>query len=479
MSENMSLPSSNPDKRDPFILKDVNTNGCELPQSVSDAALIVNPCNNDEIIIFGGYYRGSIFVYNKVKNEVQQLDEDIPCNGSIAAVYAIPGSKKHSLIIFWIPNTIEHSYYTIFDAKTMSFGKHERKDDTHIDKVLLSIGATMHKYKNWLFIIGGHNWNNSEMFIYDIADECRFQYVGCIDLTVGNFNQRVLTYHGSIIQFADSKRIKFVVFGGLDTKSVSFPFNKSFGTIEIDLGILNKFYLIEYDEKNINNVNEKNDKMSIMDCAIDITTDAKEWQNHNCNINNGEFKNDKYPMVENSDENYNSNACLSYFSYHWYNSRYLIIIGGQLSPLEWTDCVDQLSSNQADRVNDPAYQYRVLNQIVCFDFLTKIWYCKQDNYNYRLEIGLMGHQTIMIKENDGLFLYLFGGCTSNSYSSSMQKYCWKLDLIKGIDWTIERIVWIAFFKNENNAKCILAKIPKDVVNLVLSFIKRRFLFDTR
>ena len=40
-----------------------------------------------------------------------------------------------------------------------------------------------------------------------------------------------------------------------------------------------------------------------------------------------------------------------------------------------------------------------------------------------------------------------------------------------IDWECERIIWIGFNKNLSNIKCFFAKIPKDLVLLVLSFLK--------
>ena len=40
-----------------------------------------------------------------------------------------------------------------------------------------------------------------------------------------------------------------------------------------------------------------------------------------------------------------------------------------------------------------------------------------------------------------------------------------------IPWICERIIWIAYKKNEDNDECLLAQMPKDIFQLILSFVK--------
>ena len=46
-------------------------------------------------------------------------------------------------------------------------------------------------------------------------------------------------------------------------------------------------------------------------------------------------------------------------------------------------------------------------------------------------------------------------------------YC-LLDLLD--KWNIERLIWIAFYKNDKNNQCIIDKLPKDVVLFILTFL---------
>ena len=44
--------------------------------------------------------------------------------------------------------------------------------------------------------------------------------------------------------------------------------------------------------------------------------------------------------------------------------------------------------------------------------------------------------------------------------------------ISQIKWKNERLLWIAYIKNQNNCKlCLLATLSKDIIKLILSFLK--------
>lgn len=40
-----------------------------------------------------------------------------------------------------------------------------------------------------------------------------------------------------------------------------------------------------------------------------------------------------------------------------------------------------------------------------------------------------------------------------------------------LEWKIERLVWLAFEKNDNNDNCGLSTVPKDVLKHILSYLK--------
>ena len=40
---------------------------------------------------------------------------------------------------------------------------------------------------------------------------------------------------------------------------------------------------------------------------------------------------------------------------------------------------------------------------------------------------------------------------------------------ESLEWIIERVIWIAFFKNKNNQDCLVSSLPKSLVYYLLSF----------
>ena len=52
-------------------------------------------------------------------------------------------------------------------------------------------------------------------------------------------------------------------------------------------------------------------------------------------------------------------------------------------------------------------------------------------------------------------------------------FYWSFDVFSNygfIDWKIERLIWIAFLKNDENDKCLIKKLPKDIVKHVMKFL---------
>ena len=38
-------------------------------------------------------------------------------------------------------------------------------------------------------------------------------------------------------------------------------------------------------------------------------------------------------------------------------------------------------------------------------------------------------------------------------------------------WKSERVLWIAYKKNDNNPDCLLAQMPKDIISHIISFVQ--------
>ena len=100
------------------ILQDVNrANPCEFPAGVSDSAVIANPCNNDEILIFGGYKSNDIYIYTKSTNTIKKNKVSIDTIRLITGVHVVLGNSKNTVIVLWnYPAS-----YRVFDCDKMDF----------------------------------------------------------------------------------------------------------------------------------------------------------------------------------------------------------------------------------------------------------------------------------------------------------------------------------------------------------------------
>ena len=47
---------------------------------------------------------------------------------------------------------------------------------------------------------------------------------------------------------------------------------------------------------------------------------------------------------------------------------------------------------------------------------------------------------------------------------------WKIKIDRRIEWNIERIIWIAFYQNKDNKKCLIQLLPKDIVKKILALL---------
>ena len=142
----------------------------DLPTPVLDAALIQNPSNPAQILIFGGHDTKLTMIYDVTTNEYQSefvsLEEIIPSNGIINSINAINGTTDKTIILFGSVttetyNSDEKTFYAIYNVETQQLeqigdnGKHYiMADDTN--KLCCSMGTRICKYKNYLFSTGGN-----------------------------------------------------------------------------------------------------------------------------------------------------------------------------------------------------------------------------------------------------------------------------------------------------------------------------------
>ena len=54
-----------------------------------------------------------------------------------------------------------------------------------------------------------------------------------------------------------------------------------------------------------------------------------------------------------------------------------------------------------------------------------------------------------------------------------KKYCLFNIYKYYVSYNIERIIWIGFYKNETNGKCLMNKLAKDLIIYILHFVGKR------
>ena len=160
---------------------------------------------------------------------------------------------------------------------------------------------------------------------------------------------------------------------------------------------------------------------------------------------------------------------LSYWSFGCHligNDRYLLLIGGR------TQEANSFVTNTS--ISD------LIDKLVYFDFKLNKWTVS----NYVLPKSVASVKSVMV---DQWKLHIFGKMQSTFTDGFVH---WSIHLAQLFEWQIRRVVWIGFYKNgidwnnrindsidDNNDNtnnqetfCLFAKIPKDIVHYVFSFL---------
>ena len=208
------------------------------------------------------------------------------------------------------------------------------------------------------------------------------------------------------------------------------------------------------------------------------------------------------------------NKWLEYHDIQFVNNRYLMLIGGMLyanhEEMNSKNTNSQFYLNvNVDFGNGRGFQPQRLylanafdqpmavchSYTIVFDFDTREWYNLMTNQNFndmnvKNQLQLFYHRTIIANENQfgctdmtRKSLYVlkhvmrkktvdqtvwFTLSVSQTFNVIDGLSCLKLSFGAPLKWDIERVVWIGYCKNENNAICYLSKLPKDLIKLILS-----------
>ena len=505
-------------------MKSRNQFHISLPSAIIDAGVIQNPKNAEEILVFGGHQNTSTMTYNTSSGKYtenfvclnQILNGDNPKD--LQSVNAIAGTTNDKIILVgsaWTSLRTQQPFYAVYNVHINKFEQLNTQKSSNSNPYCIIAGDTtkMHcflgsricKYKNYLISTGGNlKTSRSKVFIYDISDELKPKFIFTIELN-DNDSEGRYSSHGIVIlehrkhnisitvkHSPNDDIITLLLFGGSETSFIA-----SFCEIEINLSGLKQ---IEYSRRLIDNSDDRDEETEVGkndNCNRFFKIDynpAKRW---NLNELKQQWNKLCVKRAHCSEFSY-----YGYFTYQWYDERYLIILGGNAT-------------------------YNLFDLISVYDFKKKLWFlgCKK----YKLPKPMLGLRSVIVKENgwngnyktmktnsvseknnkknkkngnsnenndenkndfvnvgncknknnylrnrsQNVVLHVMGGCDKWGYDGST--FHWKVQLRNNIDWNIERLIWIAHLKNDDNTqRCKLTLLSKDVILHVLLFLQQRF-----
>ena len=466
-------------------LKDLNEScQCKFQQNASNIAVIQNPCNKNELLIFSCEEVFNVHCYNTVRNKITTKKINfIPKKGYnkyYAGVQAVSGNTNDTVIVLWGFNHYDTNY-GVFNCKNIQFDfvitSHQQTAITNVNSILHTQTcytdekceapaadiavlsqtrniqcAKVHKIDNFLFVFCGSNPNlniREDVVIYDITDQYKPKRIYAKDIAfLSHFG-----WDGSIMF---SKKVVKKKDSNLDDKFT----NRNYFVRFLFLGCHNFNFDSRFREINFD-INVNSDDSCYIQCKH-MHANQNEWGiSQLSNIYQDIITKEKHSTRRYATNYYPKCAPFSQSSYHWYKSRYLIVVGGSFSG----------QSMASDR-------------ILCFDYKLKRWYINQKNYKYKMPISLFDHKSILIQDKHELYLHVFGGhdydpvpyYVQTSWKLANPNGCLKFRLAKRVGWNVERLIWIGHLKNykmkkDGNGDCIFARMPKDLIHVVLSFIQ--------
>ena len=500
--------------------EDLSKDGLSLPVPMADIAISYNPSNKDEILLMGGFLNSTIYIYNNKTDEFKQIFpgfEQLYQGTKLSGALVVSGPTPDTVLLMGKFYGTKTGFYAVFDTKKLIFKPILKRQlgncSSSIEKRLLNNhlrsnyclfdnkkrnlfnlhtgGAKLNRFKNYLIASGSYHFKN-KISIFEIdCDTLLPKLIKVIELYDVKMVSFEYVFHGAVIIKSNyiSNCIELLLFGGRRQY-----FETSFCKVGIDFEILkgsikngvNNMGRRNSDDDTIN----KNNHVSGLDeqfsdahkiTAIDKTDDAEnkgDYDGISIEFNPRHWVGD-FSKIKQLDI-FRCAFKLYYFTYHWIDNRYLIVIGGRT--------IDTISK-----------------EIIYFDNK----YGKWNHLPFTLPYEIFGHASIICNkynkvnndkfknvdtctstsdDNAGKILRIMGGCDKMSSNNATLNVHWKLNITRNFAWKFERIIWIAFYKNEfdskhkhlddmNDGYCYFGIMPKDVVLSILLFLRNQSIFD--
>ena len=112
--------------------------------------------------------------------------------------------------------------------------------------------------------------------------------------------------------------------------------------------------------------------------------------------------------------------------------------------------------------------------------LQNSWLLKRYKYNLSFIIkqytqiskyyqpSLMDKIALRYRRNRKIHIHIIDARNEQQVTRIMSDDCYD------VEWIYERLIWIGYYKNDQNQHCFLKNVPKVLLLLILSFLKTRF-----
>ena len=382
-----------------------------LPKSLSQVGLIHNASKEEELLLIGSYEYSDIYAYNINSQEYKRVINLEKAFGNTTGVSALSGTINNIdiVVVFGGSSNRRLTQKPYFKMAVVN---------TKTMKLCLSNNGEMKNQDEMVHTTGcrGHLYN--EYFIVS-GGYTGSSLLSIYQLNVVKNNMIEARMRKQVMLPSDSQyRYHGSVLFEIDKSTIqvilcggeSAGFKKSFLTVLIDLSDKREIQ-IEFKSNAFSDVDFAPLKLAGIDIA------ERYWG----------------------------------FTCHLIKNRYIIFIGG----------------NNIDT-------QEILDSIFYFDTRLRKWHV----CNKHLPSKLCDHSSIVLNNCNGNLINILGGCrTPNSSFTNYVNYHWQIHIGQifsnlVIQWKNERIIWVGFEKNENNTdSCFLAKMPKDIIVHILSFLK--------
>ena len=489
-----------------------------LPAKMSKICLVQNPSNWQELMVMGSEQSRDVYTYNMQTQKYFKLSkkQSYHAIGNISrnkadkkkpmghtAIKINPKIKPNSILSiggrgsqFYEYNTKTYTWTTQKShlnndnnnnntnsnkSKPKSKNVNKKFDvKWKPEKFGHQSGCRAMCYKSWIFVCGSwfidsnilsifkmnKEWLNFSKLVKKIELPFAYFLHGCICYKPKESNMNRYSYSGKIW---NDHIVHCVLFGGFDDAMLL----KSFVKVEIDLKKLEM-----YNNKDKNNTATTNNKDN------NNNNNDNGNSSNNCNDSSIESKLDLilnepddadtfYTIVKNPPEWVSKEApnnveqlikCVLInkglyfgFSYHLIFDRYLLFIGGKI------------------RLG------QTIKKLFYLDLKYNKWYV----CNKTLPYGIHSHSSVVLMnniKNDKNYTYyvlhIVGGKKDDHKPIDIHWQIKLKDLFDSenawpIEWQIERLIWIAYFNNDKNNKCLLNQLntPKDIIHCILKFLK--------